>query len=120
MSLPFYDEGVGQGGFIGAFSAAGNVVLESWNKENPASHIIDQSDQIGAPLKWAGVVGFKTASALAQLPFDGANLTEILQGEQVTAPASHGGGTWVVIAVGETFQVGDYFKANLTLKLRYN
>lgn len=120
MSAPFYNEGVGQGGFIGSFSAAGNVIIESWSRENPAAHVINQPDQFGGPLKFAAVAGFRTASALVQLPFDGTNLTEILQGELVTAPADHGGGTWVVITVGETFQAGDYFKANLGLQLKLN
>lgn len=120
MSVPFYNEGVGQGGFIGNFTAAGQVVIESWSKDKPSSHIIDQPDQFGGPNKWAGVAGFETASALVQLPFSNNALTEIALGEQVTAPDDHGGGTYVVVSVGETFQVGDYFKANLGLKLRYN
>ena len=120
MSVPFHNEGVGQGGFIGVFSTAGNVILESWAKDTPSSHIINQPDQYGGPLKWAGVAGFETASALAQLPFDGATLTEILLGETVDAPADHGGGTWVVIGRSETFQIGDYFKANLSLQKKYN
>lgn len=120
MSAPYYNEGVGQGGFIGSFTNAGNVVVESWSKDKPSSHIIDQPDQFGGPNKWAGVAGFETASALVQLPFDGTNVTEIHLGEQVTEPVDRGGRTYVVVSVGETFQAGDYFKANLGLKLRYN
>lgn len=117
----FYSEGVGQGGFIADFTTAGNVVIESFSKDIPASHVIDQPDQFGGPLKWAAVAGFVTATALAQLPFDAVHgLTEIGQGDQFTAPDDHGGGTYVVVTVGETFQIGDYFKANLGLKLRYN
>lgn len=118
------NEGVGQGGFIGNFLNAGQVILESWNPDSPASHVIDQPDQFGGATpgvsKWAAVAGFRTASALAQMPFDGVTLTKILQGDQVTAPADHGGGTWTVINVGESYQVGDYFKCNLGLKLNYN
>ena len=120
MSAPYHNEGVGQGGFVGVFTLAGNVILESWNRDKPSSHIIDQPDQFGGPNKWAGVAGFETASALAQLPFDGANVTEIALGEQVIAPSDHGGGTWTVVSVGESFQIGDYFKANLGLKLDYH
>lgn len=120
MSAPFYTEGVGQGGFIAVFSAAGSVVVESLGKDNPASHIIQQPDQFGGPLKWAGVGGFKVGSALVQLPFDGTVVTEILQGEEFTVPASHGGGVYVVTNVGATFQIGDYFKANLSVNLKYN
>jgi len=120
MSAPFYNEGVGQGGFIGAFSVAGTVTIESWSPDKPVAHMINQPDQYGGPLKWAAVAGFRTCSALVQLPFDGETLTEITQGETVAAPADHGGGTWVVCAVSETFQIGDYFKANLTLQLKYN
>jgi len=123
MSAPYYNEGVGQGGFIGSFSASGNVVVESWGKEIPSSHLINQPDQFGGPLKAAGVAGFKTTSALVQLPFDPTGnppVTEIQLGELVTAPDTHGGETWFVFAVGETFQVGDYFKANLSLQKKYN
>jgi len=120
MSAPFHNEGVGQGGFIANFLTAGLVILESWNKDTPAAHVINQPDQYGGPLKWAGVGGFETAAALAQLPFDGTTLTEVQQGDQVTAPDTHGGGTWIVVSKGETFQIGDYFKANLTLQKKYN
>lgn len=116
MSAPYRNEGVGQGGFIGTFSLAGVVTVESWQKAAPSAHLILQNDQFGGPNKSAGIAGWQTISALVQLPFDGANTTEIQKGETVDAPtATHGGGTWYVTDVGETFQVGDYFKANLTL-----
>lgn len=122
MSAPFYTEGVGQGGFIATFSVAGDVIVESLGKDNPASHIIQQPDQFGGPLKWAGVGGFKVGSVLVQLPFGGAPavVTEIQQGETFTVPDSHGGGVYVVTNVGATFQIGDYFKANLSVNLKYN
>ncbi len=120
MALPYYNEGVGQGGFVAVFSTAGNVVLESFNRSKPSSHIINQPDEIGAPLKWLGVAGFETVSLLAQLPVTAGVPTTIALGEQFTAPATHGGGTYVICDVGEAYQVGDYWKANLTGQLRYN
>jgi hypothetical protein len=120
MSEPYYNEGVGQGGFIATFTLAGDLVVESLGKDDPSSHIIQQPNQVGAPLKWAGVSGFKVGSCLVQLPFDGNNVTEVKKGEQFTVPDSHGGGIYVVTNVGATFQVGDYHKANLSINLRYN
>lgn len=120
MGAPYFNEGVGQGGFVGAFANAGNVIIESWDPHKPSSHIIDQPDQFGGPLKWAGVAGFQTCQAVAQLPFNGGVLTEIQLGDTVVAPADHGGGTWVVIDVGETYRAGDYHKANLGLKRETN
>lgn len=121
MPAPYYSDGsVGEGGFIGAFNLAGNVIVESFTRDRPSSHIIDQPDQYGGPLKWAGVAGFETASALVQLPFNAGVLTQIALGDFFIAPVDHGAGKWVVTSVGETFQIGDYFKANLGLKLTYN
>lgn len=116
MSSVYYNEGVGQGGFIGTFATAGAVVIESWDPDKPSSHLIQQPDQFGGPLKQAGVAGFQSCQAVVQLPFNGATVTEIQLGDTVTAPADHGGGTWFVSHAGETFRVGDYFKSNLQLQ----
>lgn len=116
----YYDEGVGHGGFVAAFATAGNVVLESFNPDEPSAHIIQKGDEIGAPSKWAGVVGFQVASALAQLPVVAGVVVRVRVGDSFIAPNSHGGGTWVVTSVSAAFQVGDYWKVNLGLNLRYN
>lgn len=113
---PYYNEGVGHGGFVATFTTAGSIVVESLNKDKPSAHVINQSDDIGAPLKWAGVAGFQGASATVQLPVTGGTVTEITLGDDFTAPSTHGGGSYVVIGVSESFQVGDYWKANLTLQ----
>lgn len=120
MSEPYYNEGVGQGGFVATFTTAGSVVVESFTKDNPSSHIINQPTALGAPSKWAGVSGFKTASALVQLPVTAGTVTEIVLGDDFTAPSTHGGGNYVVIGVSEAFQIGDYWKANLSLQKKYN
>jgi hypothetical protein len=113
MSEQYYSEGVGHGGFVGTFATAGSVVLESWNRSLNSSHVINQPDQLGGPLKWAGVVGFTTATAVAQLPMSGGNAIPILLGDTVSPPASMGGGTYVVISASEAFQMGEYWKSNL-------
>lgn len=120
MSSSYYNEGVGHGAFVATFSTAGTVILENFSRERAESHRINQSDAIGAPLKWAGVAGFVTGSATAQLPVVAGNVIEILPGDQFTAPTAVGGGTFVVTSAGEAFAVGDYWKASLQLQLRYN
>lgn len=116
----YYNEGVGHGGFLATFATAGSIVVESLTKEKPSAHVINQGDQIGAPLKWAGVAGFETATAVVQLPTATAGgtttVTEISPGDSFTAPSTHGGGSYVVTNASEAFQVGDYWKANLTLQ----
>lgn len=120
----YYNEGVGHGGFAATFATAGAIIVESFNKDKPSSHLINQSDQRGVPLKWAGVAGFQTASATVQLPVTGSGdavvVTEVALGDYFTAPATHGGGVWAVTGVGESFNVGDYWKANLQLQLKIN
>lgn len=119
MSEPYYNEGVGHGGFVATFTVAGSVVVESFNPSQSSSHIIQQSNQIGAPLKWAGVSGFATASATVQLPVANGAAVLIALGDDFTAPSSHGGGSWVVTERSEAFAVGDYWKSNLTLNKKY-
>ncbi len=118
--MEYYNEGVGHGGFVAAFAGAGNVVIESFSRDNPSSHIINQPNQIGSPLKWTGVSGFETASCLAQMPVVAGVVTRIGLGDSFTAPASHGGGDYVVTNAGESFQSGDYWKANITVQRKYN
>ena len=117
----YYNEGVGHGGFVATFTTAGSVIVESFSKEKPST-VINQPDELGAPAKWSGVATFETASALVQLPVSGSPLvpTAIALGDKFTAPNTHGGGVWVVTSVSETFQQGDYFKANLGLQKQYN
>ena len=120
MSEPYYNEGVGHGGFVATFTTAGSVVVESLTKDRPSSHIINQPTQLGAPLKWAAVSGVKTASALVQLPVATGTVTEITLGDDFTAPSTHGGGNYVVVGYSGAFQMGDYWKANLSLQLKVN
>lgn len=120
MSTPYYNEGLGHGAFVASFQTAGNVILEDFTKELPSAHKIMQSDQIGAPLKWAGISGFVSATATAQLPVTAGTVTEILRGDRFTAPAAQGGGVFIVTDAGESFRVGDYWKANLQLMLQVN
>lgn len=112
----FYNEGVGHGGFVATFTTAGSIVVESLTKDKPSAHIINQSDSLGAPSKWAGVAGFQTASAVVQLPVTTGTVTEIVLGDDFTAPSTHGGGAYVVTNCSEAFQVGDYWKATLQLQ----
>ena len=117
----FQDGGVGHGAFVAQFAAAGYVVLEDFNPDFP-SKIIEQGNQIGAPLKQAGVQAFQSASVTAQIPVDntGNNPTFILLGDYFTAPANYGGGRWWVSKVGESFRAGEYWKANLEMRLAVN
>lgn len=120
MSDPYYNEGVGHGGFVATYTTAGSVVMESFNRDRPSSHVINVPTAIGAPSKWAGVSGFETASGTAQLPVTAGTVTLIGLGDDFTAPSTHGGGSWVVINVGAAFQMGDYWKAAVTLQKKYN
>lgn len=117
MAEPYYNNGVGHGAFVATFGTAGSVTLENFNVDVPSSHIIDVPTSIGAAQdKWAGVSGGKTASALAQLPVTAGTVTLIALGDSFTAPSTHGGLTWIVIGASSAFQVGDYWKANISLK----
>lgn len=117
----FNDGGVGHGAFVATFAAAGVVVIEGFNPKFPST-TIEQGNQIGAPLKQASVSKFPTATATAQIPVDntGNNPTFILRGDSFIAPANFGGGKWYVDDVGETFRAGEYWKAELGLRLAIN
>lgn len=118
----FYnDGGVGHGGFVAVFTAAGQVILDPFNRKDP-SQTIEQGNQIGAPLKQASISKFVTATATAQIPVDntGNNPTFILKGDTFTAPANFGGDEWYVDDVGDTFQSGQFWKAEISLRKRYN
>lgn len=118
-----YNEGVGHGGFIATLANAKNIYIESFNVNHPSKKI-QQHNQIGAPRKQAFVADFITATATAAI--------EVTEGSNpVTAPVivligdTFGpdpveGLNWVVESTGETFQQGDYWKANLNLSARYN
>jgi len=114
-----FNEGVGHGAFAATFSTAGTVILENWSVDKPEAHAILQSNQIGSPLKSASVSGFQSASATAQLNVVGGNVQLIQQGEALTVPNTHGGGRYYVYSISEAYAVGDYWKANLSLRLRY-
>lgn len=117
----FNDGGVGHGGFVATFATAGAIILDPWSPKYP-SKTIEQGNQIGAPLKQASVAGFPTASATAQIPVDntGNTPTFINNGDSFTAPPAYGGGKWYVDDVGETFQSGQFWKAELSLRLAIN
>ncbi len=117
----FNDGGVGHGGFVANFAQAGSVILDPFSPKYPST-TIEQGNQIGAPLKQANVSKFPTASATAQIPVDngGNNPTFIQLGDNFIAPANYGGGRWYVDDVGETFQSGQFWKAELSLRLAIN
>jgi len=117
----FQDGGVGHGAFVATFNTAGFVELEDFSPEFP-SKIIAQGNHIGAPLKQCGVQEFQNASCVAQIPVDntGNNPTFILLGDYFTAPNNYGGGRWWVAEVGDTFRAGEYWKANVKLRLAVN
>ena len=117
----FNDGGVGHGGFVANFAAAGQVILDPFSPKYP-SKTIAQGNQIGAPLKQASVAEFPTATATAQIPVDntGNNPSFIANGDYFTAPNNYGGGKWYVDDVGETFQSGQFWKAELNLRLAIN
>ncbi len=117
----FNDGGVGHGGFVANFNTAGDVIIDPFSPKFPST-TIEQGNQVGAPLKQASVSKFATASATAQIPVDntGNNPTFIVKGDYFTAPSNYGGGTWYVDDVGETYQSGQFWKAELGLRLIYN
>ena len=117
----FNDGGVGHGAFVANFSVAGQVVLESFNPKYGAK-TIEQSNQIGAPLKQASVRTFDTATGAAQMPVDntGNTPTIILRGDYFTAPNAYGGDQWYVEDAGNAYQAGAYWKQELTLRKIYN
>ena len=117
----FNDGGVGHGGFVAVFATAGSVILDPFSPKYPSKNIA-QGNQIGAPLKQASVAEFPTATATAQTPVDntGNNPTFIQLGDYFTAPANYGGQKWYVDDVGDTFQSGQFWKAELGLRLAIN
>lgn len=120
MSAPFYNEGLGQGAFVAGFQTAGNVILENFTRDRSLAHDIQQNDQFGGPLKFAGVAGPVTGSITAQLNVVAGVVQPIPQGDRFTAPATHGNGVWIVMSVGETYAAGDYWKATLQIKQQQN
>ena len=117
----FNDGGVGHGGFVANFALAGQVIIDPFSPKYPSTNI-KQGNQIGAPLKQASVADFPTASATAQIPVDntGNNPIFIQLGDYFIAPNNYGGGKWYVDDVGETFQSGQFWKAELSLRLAIN
>jgi hypothetical protein len=118
----FYnDGGVGHGGFVATFANAGPVILDPFNRKDPSS-TIEQGNQIGAPLKQASVSKFVTATATAQIPVDntGNNPTFLFKGDTFTAPNAYGGDEWYIDDVSDTFASGQFWKAEISLRKRYN
>lgn len=118
----FYnDGGVGHGGFVATFATAGSVILSPFTPKY-ASMTIEQGNQIGAPLKQASIVKFNTATATAQIPVDSTGNTPTLigLGDTFTAPAAYGGDKWYVDDVSSTYQDGQFWKSELSLRKSYN
>jgi hypothetical protein len=114
----FYnDGGVGHGGFVANFQTAGAVIINPFNPKYP-SKTIEQTNQIGAPLKQASVVGFDTATGTCQIPVDntGNNPTFIQRGDYFIAPANYGGEWWYADDIGNTFQDGQFWKAEVNFR----
>ena len=117
----FNDGGVGHGGFVAIFKTAGSVILDPFSPSYEGM-TIEQKNQIGAPLKQVSIDQFDTATATAQIPVDntGNTPTFLFKGDYFTAPAAYGGFSWYIEKVGDTFQSGQFWKAELTLRRIYN
>lgn len=107
----FYNEGVGHGSFVATVSIAGAVILDDFMVTDPSKKI-NQANQIGAPLKAAGVSDFMTFSATAQTPLNNLNNPVLLlKGETFADPFY--GFTWWIEEVSPAFRVGEYWKQNI-------
>jgi hypothetical protein len=113
----FYNEGVGHGAFVAAISTAGNTILEDFMVDDPGKKI-NQGNQIGAPLKAAGVSDFVTFTATAQTQLLLGNPILLLKGETFVDP--YYGFTWWIDKVSPAFRVGEYWKQNISGQRVYN
>ncbi len=118
----FYNEGVGHGGFVAAMSASGNVIIEDFSVDDPSKKI-NQTNQIGAPRKAAGIEDFMTGTATAAIEVsEGGNPVTnpiiVEKGETFTDPFY--GFHWWVEKVGGAFRAGDFWKQTITFQRRYN
>lgn len=112
----FNDNGVPHGGFIAAFAVAGNLKVENFSPDNP-SKVTERTDEIGAPNGWAGVNAQMTATATVQIPTAAGNSLGL--GDYfVTSNALHAF-KWVVTRVGERYQMGDYWKCDVSFHRAY-
>jgi hypothetical protein len=112
----FYNEGMGHGAFIAQCTFSGLVVLADFSIETPA-RVIEQTNQIGAPLKQAAVTGFVTWTATAQTPVtEGTNPVTnpviIQQGEAFVEPFR--GRTCWVAQIGEVYRAGEFWMQNIS------
>lgn len=113
----FNDGAVPHGGFLATFASAGVLVMESFSPDFP-SKVIERPSIIGAAKDWAGVKGQKTATGTVQVPDSTGSLLQL--GDYFTADAAHGGGKWVVTHKGQRFNMGDYWKEEISLHLANN
>ena len=107
---------MGHGAFIAQCSVSGLVVLSDFNIETPA-RVIEQTNQIGAPLKQAAVTGFVTWTATAQTPVtEGTNPVTnpviIRQGEEFLEPFQNR--TCWVAQIGEVYRAGEFWMQNIS------
>lgn len=113
--LAFYLEGMGHGAFIAAFATAGNIIITDFAINTPST-VIEQKNQIGAPLKQAGITGFVTWTATAQtLVTQGTNPVTnpviIKQGDEFTEPYENRI-CWVA-EVDETYRAGEFWTQSI-------
>ena len=106
----FYNEGVAHGSFVATISAAGVTILDEFSVTDPSTKI-NQKNQIGAPLKAAGVSEFMTFSATAQTQLNNGNPVIIQKGEFFQDPFY--GFEWWIEEVSPAFRVGEYWKQNI-------
>ena len=106
----FYNEGVGHGPFVANISVAGNIILDDFMVTDPSKKI-NQGNQIGAPMKAAGISDFMTFSATAQTQLNVGNPILLAKGETFTDPYYNY--TWWIEEVSPTFRVGEYWKQNI-------
>jgi hypothetical protein len=112
--VAFYNEGVGHGGFIAQFSVSGFVIITDYSFNNP-SKVIEQANQIGAPLKQAAVSTFATWTATAQTPVQAgtnpvSNPVIVQRGE--TFKDNLNRNCWVA-EVDETYRAGEFWMQNI-------
>lgn len=116
MSEFFNDNGVPHSGFIAAFAVAGNLKVENFNPDNPGKVIL-RPDQIGSPNGWVGVTDQMTATASVQIPTSAGSALDL--GDYFVAAAALHSFKWVVTRVGDRYQMGDYWKQEVSFHRAY-
>ncbi len=106
--MPIYnDQSVPFGSFVW-----GSRVLENVSLSFP-SKIIERPNEIGEPNGWVAIRGFEHGTATMQIadaedvPALGDVVTDVLPG-----------GDWVIVDMTRPFAIADYYKCNVTLRLK--